>query len=59
MNPRTVIPLLSMLLVGVASGESGKAAGSDATESSSGNDALGALQPVGPAEVPSAKMQGW
>ncbi|MCP4848473.1 MAG: DUF1549 domain-containing protein, partial [Verrucomicrobiaceae bacterium] len=59
MNPRTVIPLLSMLLVGVASGESGKAAGSDATESSSGNDALWAFQPVGPAEVPSAKMQGW
>ena len=59
MKPRTFILLLSMLLIGVAPGESGKVAGSDATESSPDNDALWAFQPVGTPEVPLAKEQDW
>jgi hypothetical protein len=59
MKPQIIIPFLSMLFAGMASGQAGKTEGSGAVDKLSGNDPLWAFQPVRTPGSPQVKNREW
>ena len=59
MKPQIIILFLSMLFAGMASGQAGKAEGSDAAHNASGDNPLWAFQPVRTPGSPQVKNREW